>query len=69
MPPPGDNAPARIEVESHDMIWDWLYLPVAAAVIYFSDRLNPLQFQTIRRYLGLVFGALVLLLVVLVLTQ
>jgi hydrogenase-4 component B len=69
MPPPGDNAPARIEVESHDMIWDWLYLPVAAAVIYFGDRLNPLQFQTIRRYLGLVFGALVLLLVVLVLTQ
>jgi hypothetical protein len=38
-------------------------------VLYASDRLNPLQFLTIRRYLGLAFATLVLLLVVLVLTQ
>ncbi|MGZ8409196.1 MAG: hydrogenase 4 subunit B [Hyphomicrobium sp.] len=69
MPAPGDNSPARIEVDVRDMIWDCLYRPVAAAVLYVSDRLNPLQFQTIRRYLGLVFTALVLLLVVLVLSQ
>jgi formate hydrogenlyase subunit 3/multisubunit Na+/H+ antiporter MnhD subunit len=69
MPPPGDNAPARLEVDVRDMIWDTLYQPVAMGVLYASDRLNPLQFLTIRRYLGLAFAALVLLLVVLVLTQ
>jgi hypothetical protein len=69
MPPPGDNAPARFEIDIHDMIWDRLYRPVATGVLYASDRLNPLQFLTIRRYLGLAFATLVLLLVVLVLTQ
>ncbi|MGZ8409447.1 MAG: hydrogenase 4 subunit B [Hyphomicrobium sp.] len=69
MPPPGDNAPARFEIDIHDMIWDKLYRPVATGVLYASDRLNPLQFLTIRRYLGLAFATLVLLLVVLVLSQ
>jgi NADH:ubiquinone oxidoreductase subunit 5 (subunit L)/multisubunit Na+/H+ antiporter MnhA subunit len=69
MPPPGNNAPARLEVDVRDMIWDKLYRPVAAGVLYASDRLNPLQFLTIRRYLGLAFATLVLLLVVLVLIQ
>jgi formate hydrogenlyase subunit 3/multisubunit Na+/H+ antiporter MnhD subunit len=65
MPPPGDLRPARLTVELRDLVWDALYAPVAGAVGYAADRLNLLQFLTIRRYLGLVFMALVSLLVVL----
>jgi formate hydrogenlyase subunit 3/multisubunit Na+/H+ antiporter MnhD subunit len=67
MPPPGDAAPARIEVRLTDPIWDRLYAPVGAAMLAAADRLNPLQFLTVRRYLTLVFSALVLLLLVLAL--
>jgi hypothetical protein len=67
MPPPGDTSPARIEVHLADPIWDRLYAPVGAAVLAAADRLNPLQFLTVRRYLTLVFGALVALLLVLAL--
>jgi len=62
MPPPGDSRPARLEVELHDPVWERAYAPIAAAVIAVSTRFNVLQYLTIRRYLSLVFGALVLLL-------
>ncbi|WP_342241251.1 hydrogenase 4 subunit B [Inquilinus sp. OTU3971] len=65
MPPPGDLRPARLRVELHDVIWDLLYAPVARAVGVVADRMNRLQFLTIRRYLSLVFLALVVLLLVL----
>ncbi len=65
MPPPGDRRPARLEVELRDLVWDTLYEPVASLVGAVADRLNHLQFQTIRRYLSLVFAALVTLLLVL----
>ncbi len=65
MPPPGATAPARLTVELHDVIWDVLYTPVAAFIGYAAERLNVLQFLTIRSYLTLVFAALVLLLLVL----
>jgi formate hydrogenlyase subunit 3/multisubunit Na+/H+ antiporter MnhD subunit len=65
MPPPGDGRPARLTVELHDLVWDALYAPVAAAVGFAADRLNHLQFLTIRQFLSLVFAALVLLLLVL----
>jgi len=65
MPPPGDSRPARFKVDLHDLIWDFLYLPVANGVVFVADRLNHLQFQTIRRYLSLVFLALISLLLVL----
>jgi hydrogenase-4 component B len=65
MPPPGSTAPARLAVELRDLVWDALYAPVATAVGFSADRLNVLQFLTIRRYLTLVFAALVLLLLVL----
>lgn len=65
MPPPGDPRPARLRVEQHDVIWDLLYAPVVGAVGFLADRLNRLQFLTIRRYLSLVFLALVTLLLVL----
>ena len=65
MPPPGDMRPARLVVVVRDLIWDALYAPVAAGVSAISERLNHLQFLTIRQYLSLVFGALVTLLLVL----
>ncbi|NJO38538.1 MAG: hydrogenase 4 subunit B, partial [Rhizobiales bacterium] len=65
MPPPGDPGPARLQVEIRDLVWDGLYAPVAQAVGFAADRLNYLQFLTIRRYLTLVFLALVTLLLVL----
>ncbi|MEX2649351.1 MAG: hydrogenase 4 subunit B [Alphaproteobacteria bacterium] len=67
MPPPGELAPARLTVELRDLIWDGFYAPVAVVVSSIADRLNHLQFLTIRRYLSLVFMALVGLLLVLAL--
>ncbi len=69
MPPPGDIAPARIEQHIRNPIWEALYLPIAAAVWRATDVLNHLQFLTIRRYLGFVFAALVILLLALALWQ
>jgi len=65
MPKPGDLRPARLQVDVQDLVWNWLYAPLATAVAVVSDRLNVLQFLTIRRYLSLVFLALVTLLAVL----
>ena len=65
MPPPGDMTPARFEAIVHDPIWEGVYAPIAGAVGFAAQRLNRLQFLTIRAYLGLVFLALVGLLVVL----
>jgi len=65
MPPPGATSAARFTVELRDLIWDAAYVPIATAVEYVAGRLNVLQFLTIRRYLTLVFSALVLLLLVL----
>ncbi len=65
MPPPGDTRPARFVVHMIDPIWDWLYAPLAHAIGTAADRLNRLQFLTIRQFLTLVFCALVILLLVL----
>jgi hydrogenase-4 component B len=65
MPPPGDMRPARLDVELHDRIWDAIYAPLAGAVGFAADKLNYMQFLTIRQYLTLVFTALVSLLLVL----
>ncbi|SCB44292.1 hydrogenase 4 subunit B [Rhizobium multihospitium] len=67
MPPPGDLRPARFALEMHDYIWEGLYLPIVGAVGFAAEKLNHLQFLTIRRYLSLVFITLVLLLLVLAL--
>jgi NADH:ubiquinone oxidoreductase subunit 5 (subunit L)/multisubunit Na+/H+ antiporter MnhA subunit len=67
MPPPGALRAARIDVTLRDLVWEWFYAPVAVAVTRAADLLNPLQFQTIRRYLAFVFGALVALLLVIAL--
>ena len=64
MPPPGDASSARLTVELRDLIWDALYAPIAAGIGKAAERLNALQFLTIRQFLSLVFSALVLLLLV-----
>jgi NADH:ubiquinone oxidoreductase subunit 5 (subunit L)/multisubunit Na+/H+ antiporter MnhA subunit len=65
MPPPGDGRPARFTLELHDLVWDTLYAPIAGGIGFAADKLNRLQFLTIRQFLSLVFAALVLLLLVL----
>jgi hypothetical protein len=65
MPRPGEMRPARLHVSLRDLAWDWFYAPVAVGVGYAADRLNKVQFLTIRRYLTLVFSALIVLLVAL----
>ena len=69
MPPPGATTPARLTVQIRDLIWDGAYAPIAAGIAFAADRINVMQFLTIRRYLTLVFTALVLLLLVLAIWQ
>jgi hydrogenase-4 component B len=42
-----------------------LYAPIVVGIGFAADRLNHLQFLTIRQFLSLVFGVLVILLLVL----
>lgn len=63
MPMPGDTAPARHRVTMRDPLWDFLYVPIGIAVGWLADHVNRLQFQTVRRYLLLMFLTLVFLLV------
>ena len=64
MPPPGDIRPARLQVHLIDLFWDWGVEPIRRAIEGLTQRLDALQFLSIRRYLSLMFGALVALLVV-----
>ena len=65
MPEPGSLEPASYEAVVPDPIWSGLYAPIAGGVTAVAERLNRLQFLSIRAYLSLVFGLLVLLLLVL----
>jgi formate hydrogenlyase subunit 3/multisubunit Na+/H+ antiporter MnhD subunit len=69
MPPPGDLQPARLTVQIRDLVREALYAPIALGIGLAADRLNHLQFLTIRQFLSLGFAALVLLLLVLALWQ
>ena len=64
MPKPGDTAVARLRVELRDTVWDALYAPIIRLVEATAERLNRMQFLTIRNYLTLVFAALVTLLII-----
>ena len=68
MPPPGDSRPARFSVVLVDHVWRSLYAAPGRAVLGLSERLNTLQFLTIRRYLVLMFAALFILLSIAALT-
>ena len=60
-----DDKPVKLTVELRDPIWDAIYAPIVVGIGFAADRLNRLQFLTIRQFLSLVFGALVILLLVL----
>ena len=64
MPQPGDQRTASLTVRLHDYMWEILYLAPARAVLILSERLNKLQFLTIRSYLMLMFSALIVLLLI-----
>lgn len=64
MPPPGDVRAAKFRADVQDVVWDVVYAPLSGAVLFIAERLNVLQFLTIRRYLTFVFGALIVLLLV-----
>ena len=62
MPAPGETAAARLTVRLRDLTWEMLYAPIGGAIWFVTDKLNYLQFLTIRKYLSLVFVALITLL-------
>ena len=64
MPAPGDMRPAILAVHLKDYIWRWLYALPAAGIGAIASHLNFLQFLTIRRYLVLMFSALIMLLLI-----
>jgi formate hydrogenlyase subunit 3/multisubunit Na+/H+ antiporter MnhD subunit len=64
MPRPGESRAGHFAVRVIDPAWRYGYGPLARSVAAAAQTLNQLQFLTIRRYLTLVFCALILLLVV-----
>jgi hydrogenase-4 component B len=64
MPKPGEMRAGRFRVRMSDPAWRFAYGPLARGVAAATTRLNRLQFLTIRRYLTLVFCALIVLLLV-----
>ena len=61
MPVPGQIRPAVYVARVHDVVWEGLYAPIAGASIIWPAR-STAQFLTIRRFLNMVFVALVVLL-------
>ena len=64
MPRPGEMRPAHFHVKVFDPVWRFAYGPIARWINKSATILNQLQFLTIRRYLTLVFGTLIVLLMV-----
>jgi hydrogenase-4 component B len=64
MPAPGDPRAASLTLRLTDHAWEKLYVAPTLAVLRLSERLNALQFLTIRRYLMLMFSALIVLLLI-----
>lgn len=62
IPAPGDVVPSSLAAHWTDPAWAALYTPLVSAVGWTADRMNGLQFLTIRRYLAFVFMVLVALL-------
>jgi hydrogenase-4 component B len=61
---PADTEAGHLDLELHDTVWETLYAPVIRFVEYSAERLNRLQFLTIRKYLTIVFVALIVLLII-----
>jgi formate hydrogenlyase subunit 3/multisubunit Na+/H+ antiporter MnhD subunit len=64
MPQPGEMRAGHFQVRVRDPAWRFAYGPLARAVTRAAQRLNHLQFLTVRSYLTLVFSALIALLLV-----
>lgn len=64
MPRPGDMRAGHFKLRVFDPAWRFIYGPLARSVGLAASSLNRLQFLTIRRYLVLVFSALIVLLLV-----
>jgi hydrogenase-4 component B len=64
MPQPGEMRAGHFQVRVRDPAWRFVYGPLARAVTRAAQRLNRLQFLTVRSYLTLVFSALIALLLV-----
>jgi formate hydrogenlyase subunit 3/multisubunit Na+/H+ antiporter MnhD subunit len=62
MPLPGETRAAHFHVKVLDPLWRRAYGPLARSVWTTADRLNGLQFLTIRQYLTLTVSTLILLL-------
>jgi formate hydrogenlyase subunit 3/multisubunit Na+/H+ antiporter MnhD subunit len=69
MPPPGEITPARFTLSMIDPVWDGLYMGIVRLVNAIADKVNYLQFLTVRRYLLMMFLTLVLLLLVVAVRQ
>jgi hydrogenase-4 component B len=64
MPRPGEMRAGHFQVRVRDPAWRFAYGPIARFITKAAVRLNRMQFLTIRSYLTLVFGALIMLLLV-----
>ena len=64
MPRPGAMRAGHFYVKIFDPAWRFAYGPIGRSVLTAAGKLNRLQFLTIRRYLTLVFVALIVLLIV-----
>jgi NADH:ubiquinone oxidoreductase subunit 5 (subunit L)/multisubunit Na+/H+ antiporter MnhA subunit len=69
MPEPGDVRAAQFHVSLRDHLWEIFYAPVARWVNALSDKFDVLQSFNISSHLSLMFGALVLLLVLVAVIQ
>jgi formate hydrogenlyase subunit 3/multisubunit Na+/H+ antiporter MnhD subunit len=64
MPRPGAMRAGHFYLKIFDPAWRFAYGPIGRSVLTVAGKLNRLQFLTIRRYLTLVFVALIVLLIV-----
>ncbi len=64
MAKPGDTEAGHLDLELHDTVWEAFYAPVIRFVEQGAERLNRLQFLTIRKYLTIAFVALIVLLII-----
>jgi hypothetical protein len=62
MPRPGEMRAGRFKVKIFDPAWRFIYGPITRLVGGIANRVNALQFLTIRLYLTLTFSALIVLL-------
>lgn len=64
MPAPGDNSPAVLKVETRDVVWDFLYMPLGRLIEWLANVFNRLQRLSIQDNLILGFVFLIFLLIV-----